>query len=129
MNLPPFLTFSTKKGGTKSALKHFLSFEKDYTHYHYYYTKGWYGMNFQNMPELKEGYNTRIPLFKFGHILKVHAIPARDKGQREKYSGYDRKKLHILVLLSIDMGLISVSHLRCIFKEMYSPAHEPVGTV
>ena len=61
MNLPPFLTFSTKKGGTKSALKHFLSFEKDYTHYHYYYTKG---------------YNTRIPLFKFGHILKVHAIPA-----------------------------------------------------
>ena len=96
MNLPPFLTFSTKKGGTKSALKHFLSFEKDYTHYHYYYTKG---------------YNTRIPLFKFGHILKVHAIPARDKGQREKYSGYDRKKLHILVLLSIDMGLISVSHL------------------
>lgn len=39
MNLPPFLTFSTKKGGTKSALKHFLSFEKDYTHYHYYYTK------------------------------------------------------------------------------------------
>ena len=114
MNLPPFLTFSTKKGGTKSALKHFLSFEKDYTHYHYYYTKG---------------YNTRIPLFKFGHILKVHAIPARDKGQREKYSGYDRKKLHILVLLSIDMGLISIAHLRCIFKKMYSSAHEPVGTV
>lgn len=114
MNLPPFLTFSTKKDGTKSALKHFLSFEKDYTHYHYYYTKG---------------YNTRIPLSKFGHILKVHAIPACDKGQREKYSGYDRKKLHILVLLSIDMGLISVSHLRCIFKKMYSSAHEPVGTV
>ena len=82
MNLPPFLTFSTKKGGTV-RLEAF-SFEKDYTHYHYYYTKS---------------YNTRIPLFEFGHILKVHAIPARDKGQREKYSGYDRKKLHILVLL------------------------------
>ena len=63
------------------------------------------------------------------HVLKVHAVPARDERQREKDGGEHRQKLHVFVLARIHLRLIGVAHLLRIVEQMHGAAHQPVSAV
>ncbi len=54
----------------------------------------------------------------FGHIWKIHSVPARQQCQRLKDSGDDGKQPHQIILLDIDLRLICFPHLGYVIAQM-----------
>ena len=56
-------------------------------------------------------------MFKLGHILEIHSVPACDERQRHEYRGDDGEQCHYAVLLFIKLGLIKLAYLRGIVSQ------------
>ena len=64
--------------------------------------------------------------FQLRHVAEVHAVPARDQGQRHKDRGHDREDRHDVVLPKLKVLLIKISDLHRVVPKRGRGAVQPV---